>query len=263
MSLENPKQYTEKEVEKIKKTRSRVDKLGENFVYDLVKKEDAYRNKLYKKNITNADVNELANDFSTESLETMEEKKKRMGVEEKVKEAEEEARVDFLTGLGNRRAMEEYVLGSFAAVQRVGGVSSMVLMDIDNFKNINDTLGHQAGDRILSAIAKIAKNTLHRQSDKIYRVGGEEFLIVLPTTRKEGSMEIAEKIRKNIEDAVIEISSKGRKKIKVTVSLGCADTSLTKRKIISETVDEVISQADQAMYQSKNGGKNKVTIYQK
>ena len=130
----------------------------------------------------------------------------------------------------------------------------MLLMDIDKFKNYNDTYGHQQGDAALKAFAKVASETLLRAVDFAARWGGEEFVILLPGTGVKGAVEIAEKVRKNIENTII--PTEDGDITKVTVSIGISS-------MVPETdssVKEYIECADKALYKAKESGRNRYVV---
>ncbi|WP_051524423.1 GGDEF domain-containing protein [Sulfurihydrogenibium subterraneum] len=161
------------------------------------------------------------------------------------KVAEEKAITDKLTGLFNRNIIDNLVEIEYERSKRTGKPISVILFDIDHFKKINDTYGHDKGDYVLKTVAQIARKTL-RKSDYIIRWGGEEFLIILPETDLKGAITVAEKIRQNVENFYFKDISK------VTVSLGV--TQIKK----NENLENAIKRADQALYLAKNKGRNRV-----
>lgn len=128
---------------------------------------------------------------------------------------------------------------------------SIIFLDIDNFKKINDTYGHSAGDIVLKELSSIIKNNI-RSSDRVARYGGEEFIVVLVKASKEDAFKKAEIIRKTVSNKKIKIDGVF---IKVTITLGVA--SLDKEKSATELVDK----ADKALYHGKQNGKNKTIIH--
>lgn len=132
-------------------------------------------------------------------------------------------------------------------------VFSLVMFDIDNFKKLNDTYGHQAGDEVLINIAKIAKDAL-RSSDTVARYGGEEFIAILPETDSEGAQIFAERLRKAIEDVEVMYDNK---KLKVTISLGVATFPDH-----ADCAEKLIKAADTALYVSKRNGRNITTVFE-
>lgn len=154
---------------------------------------------------------------------------------------------DKLTGIYNRYKADEILLNELNRSKRYNRIFSLILIDIDNFKNINDDLGHLEGDRVLKIISNILKGNI-RNTDFCARWGGEEFLIVLPETGSTNAHAIAEFIRKTIEKFDFEI------KRNITVSIGITTS------VNSDTIDSIFKRADEAMYLSKKEGKNKISI---
>jgi diguanylate cyclase (GGDEF)-like protein len=130
---------------------------------------------------------------------------------------------------------------------------SIIMFDIDHFKKINDTYGHQAGDFILRQISQVAKDNV-RAADVVARYGGEEFVICLPETKMDKAFHSAERIREEIEKKEWIYDGK---KIPVTISLGVASF----RETPEDSVAQFIKDVDSALYQSKEGGRNRVTVY--
>lgn len=163
------------------------------------------------------------------------------------KKLERSARTDPLTGLGNRREMEERLDAEIGRALRTGSPFSIIMADIDNFKTFNDTYGHDCGDYILVKLAQLFKQSLRRQ-DSISRWGGEEFLILLPDTRKEGALVVAEKLRNRVGETPFLFAGKEHN---VTLTFGVSTFDET-----SHTVYEYIKRADQALLVGKASGKN-------
>lgn len=160
---------------------------------------------------------------------------------------------DFLTGVYNRR-------GFFTAVKPLSHLSQrnnqnvgLMLADVDNFKMINDRLGHDEGDKVLKKVAAIMKSSV-RTSDLVARYGGEEFIVFLSTVDRNSVKMLAEKVRKNVE-------SKMKGSARVTVSIGVADSKLPRD--VDDGLDKLIKQADKSLYRAKNSGKNRVAYYHK
>ncbi len=162
----------------------------------------------------------------------------------RLEDAEGQARSDPLTGLANRRKLTEFLSDN----REKGG--SFIALDIDHFKSINDTHGHDVGDEILTLLAELLTESV-RETDIVARLGGEEFCVVIPEKGIDEAFHIAEKLREVIE---IHPFSTAQGKINVTISLGVAE----QRK--DEESATWIKRADQALYQSKNGGRNRVTM---
>jgi diguanylate cyclase (GGDEF)-like protein len=157
------------------------------------------------------------------------------------------ARVDSLTGLRNRRDVEETLLATISAAQRRQTSLAVLLIDVDDFKNINDTLGHKAGDAVLVDIALNLRAAM-RIEDVLGRWGGEEFLAVLPDTDGVGALVIAERLRARVADQVATGSQPT-----VTVTIGVAEW-------VTGGPDELVSRADAALYAGKAAGRNNVQL---
>ncbi len=159
---------------------------------------------------------------------------------------------DELTGLNNRRKMDELLLREVAFAKRYSEPMSLMMIDIDYFKSVNDSYGHHAGDQYLVELAKVLQEEV-RLVDFVGRWGGEEFIILLPKTKVEQAKELAERLRYAVELMQIE-SSPGL--ISRTVSIGIASAQSGKMD-----VDEIIRQADEAMYRAKQEGGNKIIVW--
>ena len=159
--------------------------------------------------------------------------------------------IDPLTKVSNRRSFEDRLDLEWGRAAREQTSIGILMFDVDKFKVYNDTYGHQQGDEALIKFADIASNTLKRAVDFLARWGGEEFVMLLPGTDMDGSVDIAEKVRKNIEDAVI-LTEDGEE-TKITVSVGV--NSVIPTAIISTAA--FINKADQALYKAKAAGRNR------
>lgn len=162
------------------------------------------------------------------------------------------ANSDALTGVGNRRYFLEEGRKEFARSKRYGQSLSLVMMDIDKFKNINDTYGHDIGDIALKALARICVDTL-RTSDLFARLGGEEFAAVLPCTELEGAVQLAERLRICVEEMVTP-STKGD--IRYTISMGVTQMLGDE----GEDIEIMLNRSDKGLYQAKEGGRNRVVV---
>lgn len=158
------------------------------------------------------------------------------------------ASTDALTGLNNRSSLNKDLQHSLELAKRYNTPFSLLMIDIDHFKKVNDTHGHAAGDLALVAVAKSIKESI-RDSDIAFRYGGEEFVVILNNTGEPGSSLLAERIRQNIADLVI---STNDTELKLTASIGSAILSE------SESSEELLKRADNALYQAKNDGRNRV-----
>jgi two-component system cell cycle response regulator len=170
-----------------------------------------------------------------------------------VEESRWMATTDALTGLLNRRAFLESTRREVARAKRYNDHLSVVLLDVDHFKQINDKRGHAAGDLVLSAVGKLLNTTL-RTCDIVARWGGEEFVLVLPATALEQAQEVAERVRKELAGANIKDSNGDV--IPVTASFGVAAYNG------GETLEQMIDRSDRAMYLAKSGGRNRVVADQ-
>lgn len=157
---------------------------------------------------------------------------------------------DPLTGVGNRRAMEVELNHTQAQSERLQNSYSLALLDIDFFKKFNDSYGHQAGDDALRRVAQTAKAAL-READRFFRYGGEEFLVLMPSTSPEEAMVCAERVRKAIE--LLGLENRDTDRGIVTVSLGVAAS-------IAGEWQAMLKKADNALYQAKSSGRNKTVI---
>jgi len=155
--------------------------------------------------------------------------------------------VDPLTRLENRRSLMDFAEVQLKLSQRYKSFFSIMLIDLDYFKKINDTYGHLVGDEILKNIAKILKDIL-RNVDHIGRFGGEEFIVILPSTNLKNAVITAEKIRGAIANFVHNIEEQI---IQTTVSIGTASYNP-----LDDDVNQIITRADQALYQAKSSGRN-------
>jgi diguanylate cyclase (GGDEF)-like protein len=161
---------------------------------------------------------------------------------------------DPLTTLHNRRFLEEYVVTLDSTTKRGKTQLAVLLMDLDHFKEVNDTWGHEAGDNVLKAFAKILHAQVVRSSDLVIRFGGEEFLVVLQGNDAAFGAAMAERIRLSVEN--LRIPTNGVI-LRRTVSIGVACFPDD-----GDSINDVIKRADLALYQAKEGGRNRVVVYQ-
>lgn len=159
------------------------------------------------------------------------------------------SRTDMLTGLPNRRHLEELLRSLMSQSARHKHSVGVVLVDVDRFKSVNDTLGHPAGDAVLREVASRLKSTL-RLEDTIGRWGGEEFLALLPMTEQTGCVQAAERLR--IAVAAAPVALPGEEAPNITISAGCAMTR--------GDIKDVLRRADAALYAAKMGGRNRVCV---
>lgn len=155
---------------------------------------------------------------------------------------------DALTGLHNRRHLDETMHMEFVRAQRAHVPFSVIMFDVDHFKRFNDTHGHDQGDRVLQAVASVARHVV-REYDVPCRYGGEEFLVILPETGNGDAVAVAERLREDIEAMRVD-------GLRVTISLGVASFP----DVHADTADQMIELADQALYRSKEAGRNRVSV---
>lgn len=160
-------------------------------------------------------------------------------------EAEEKARIDELTDLLNRRSLNELMTSEINRHSRYGGVFSLIILDLDNFKTFNDNYGHPAGDKLLKEIGSVLKGTI-RSTDQAFRYGGDEFAILLPNTPIDAATQVADRTRRQIASKV----KAGH--VKITVSLGLANWPAD-----GVNVEEIVTAADNALYRAKREGGNR------
>ncbi|MCF6209913.1 MAG: diguanylate cyclase [Gammaproteobacteria bacterium] len=160
---------------------------------------------------------------------------------------------DGLTQLFNRRYIEETLSKEFKRAQRYSHPLTVILSDIDHFKQVNDTHGHLAGDEVLRIISRRLQSNL-RDTDVLGRYGGEEFLIVLPNTGTKGGKVLAERLRHAIESEPVTF---GDIHLSINISLGITEL----REEDSRDYEQLIGEADQALYQSKESGRNQATVF--
>jgi diguanylate cyclase (GGDEF)-like protein len=159
---------------------------------------------------------------------------------------------DPLTGLFNRRYMDETLKREIARVRRKKAPLGVIMMDLDHFKRFNDTYGHEAGDSLLETLGKFLETQV-RQEDVACRYGGEEFVLILPEASPDVTQKRAEEIRQGVPQ--LQVSHRGRMLEMITVSLGVA--SFPEH---GATEDDLLRAADDAMYQAKAEGRNRVVV---
>ncbi|NLM43466.1 MAG: GGDEF domain-containing protein [Clostridiales bacterium] len=196
------------------------------------------------------DTDTIINNFTQETFKLCESVSKILQVLIENYRLKKISGIDKLTNLYTRKYFEMVLQNEIYINSTIQGTFSLIMMDIDKFKQINDRYGHQKGDEILQKVAAIVLDTV-RKSDVCARYGGEEFLILLPRTDSEGAYNLAEKIRKNIEKARLLGYHNP-----ITVSLGIATYP-----IHSSWMKDLIDKADQALYHSKENGRNRTTIF--
>ncbi|PCI62487.1 MAG: hypothetical protein COB35_03540 [Gammaproteobacteria bacterium] len=170
-------------------------------------------------------------------------------LEEANRELERKNTLDELTGLNNRRFYDQKVLAEFRRSKRNLTPLSLLLIDIDHFKKVNDTYGHLAGDHCLQQLAKIMKESLKRSTDIGCRYGGEEFCLILPDTDTLGAIELAENLRRKVSQSIFEFEDTT---LNLTISCGVS----TYQQQDNVTPEKIFAAADKALYQAKHKGRN-------
>ncbi len=170
---------------------------------------------------------------------------------EELAKTAEEAKRDALTGLSNRKAFDEEIDKLYARYKEKGEVFSLIIIDIDHFKNFNDKFGHKVGDKVLQIAANTLNYTL-KGKDFVGRYGGEEFVVLLPLTSLDNACVVAEQIRENIARKRLRVTKTGENLGTITVSAGVAQIRE------NDTVESLIERADRALYLAKNSGRNNV-----
>jgi two-component system cell cycle response regulator len=170
---------------------------------------------------------------------------------ESVHASMELAVTDALTGLHNRRYLDSHLAALFDEASLRGRQLSLLVLDVDHFKSVNDTWGHDAGDEVLREFAtRIRANT--RGIDVVARFGGEEVVVVMPDTPLDGAELVAERIRERVEAEAFGVH-RGTRSLKITVSIGVAA-----RQAGDQNAGEVLKRADAALYRAKSAGRNRV-----
>ncbi len=161
--------------------------------------------------------------------------------------------LDGLTGVPNRRRFDEVLRQEWYRAMRHSSSLSLIMLDIDYFKNFNDTYGHQRGDECLKMVASTLDKVISRETDLVARYGGEEFAVILPETGMKGAQGVAENIRSSVEQ--LEISHEDSSvSLYITISLGVAST-VPEREL---NIENLIRAADKALYRAKEEGRNQV-----
>lgn len=168
-----------------------------------------------------------------------------------IKQIENLSLIDSLTNLPNRRYFDIYANKIFNLCKRNKLGFAVLICDIDKFKFINDTYGHNIGDLVLKEVSKLLKNILKRQNDFVVRWGGEEFMVILNNINENNTIKIAEFIRKSVEALAIKINDGY---LKVTISIGIC----YKIPDINDDINYFIEKADKNLYKAKNNGRNQV-----
>ena len=179
-------------------------------------------------------------------------KQAQIKLEKRIEDLHAMATIDSLTGLDNRRSLLEKIHLEIERAKRYGLVSVFLMLDLDHFKRVNDTYGHDAGDRVLQQVSALLQETM-RASDHVGRLGGEEFGALLTNTSPERAMEIAERLRCLVEELVVRHQNAT---IRMTISIGVADLQVG----VENPVEDMMKRADVALYRAKNLGRNRVCL---
>jgi diguanylate cyclase (GGDEF)-like protein len=171
--------------------------------------------------------------------------------EQRTRDLQTLASVDPLTGLYNRRQFETLARAELGRSQRYMRPCSFLMIDIDHFKRVNDTFGHEMGDWVLKTVASILA-TARRDADVVARFGGEEFVIMLPETTPEAAATVAERIRMMVSANSMAV---GDAKLSLTISAGVGEVTAS-----SPSIEAVIRDADRALYEAKRTGRNRVCV---
>ncbi len=167
---------------------------------------------------------------------------------------ERESITDSLIGIYNRRHLERRLEEEFARAQRYALALSVLLVDIDHFKRINDTYGHQAGDQVLSGLGRLVLGTV-RAADVAARYGGEELLIIAPETPLPAAVALAQRLRQGVAAHGFGLAGERREEIRITVSIGVAE-----RGPGIDSAQKLVRNADEALYRAKREGRNRVIV---
>jgi len=170
-----------------------------------------------------------------------------------VRRLEAVANTDALTGVMSRKAWLEAAAHELARCARGGAAPALLIIDLDRFKNINDTYGHDAGDAVLQAFARLAAGQV-RATDSIGRLGGEEFAVLLPATTEAEALQLTERIRAAAECHQVEIEAGGGA-VRCTLSGGIACLRP------DESLSQFSARADAALYRAKLGGRNRIVVH--
>lgn len=179
-------------------------------------------------------------------------KQAQIKLEKRIEDLHAMATIDSLTGLDNRRSLLEKIHLEIDRAKRYGLAAGFLMLDLDHFKHVNDTYGHDAGDRVLQQVSALLQETM-RASDHVGRLGGEEFGILLTNTSPERAYSIAERLRCLVEELVVRHQDAT---IRMTVSIGVADLLVE----VEKPLEDMMKRADVALYKAKNSGRNRVCL---
>jgi diguanylate cyclase (GGDEF)-like protein len=215
---------------------------------DIVSAKDSYQLLLEQQQESQDLLEERVQERTLELHITLQE------LEEANRELEQKNTLDELTGLFNRRFYDQKILAEYRRSKRNLTPLSLLIIDIDHFKAVNDNYGHQMGDYCLVWLSNHLKKSLKRGSDMAFRYGGEEFCIILPDTDEKGAMVFAEALRKNIEH---QACSHEDIEIALTISSGI----FTYMQQDDVKPEQMFTRADKALYKAKHNGRNQTQVY--
>jgi diguanylate cyclase len=226
--------------------------VGENLTTHIDKmRESEVTNEILEiKDQIISEANKIKEETQTLKVELDKYKEKTSELTKRLEQSEADALIDSLTGAFNRNAYNIEIVRFIKEFERYKHPFAIVVLDIDHFKNVNDTYGHAKGDEILKIVAALVKSAI-RETDKIFRYGGEEFVIWMPKMETNTAIQASDKIRRVIEGQNWNAIAKG---LKVTASFGI---SCVKE---DDTTTTVFNRADKALYRSKNNGRNQVSF---
>ncbi|MDP7592906.1 MAG: GGDEF domain-containing protein [Litorilituus sp.] len=174
-------------------------------------------------------------------------------LEEINKELEKKNTIDELTGLFNRRFYDQKIIAEYRRSKRNWTALSLVLIDIDHFKTVNDTYGHLTGDKCLSWVSEQIKGNVKRSADMAFRYGGEEFCLILPDTDNEGAIVLAEALREAIASCIYVF-----KDVEIPLTISCGISTYQQQEGMSP--EQLFAAADKALYQAKHHGRNQTQV---
>ena len=199
------------------------------------------------------EMRQVKEELSSAKEEIERRKKAEAALEETRQKLLELAGADDLTGLPNRRRFREAAATELGRDRRYGRSLALMTIDVDNFKAINDSFGHDGGDQALIQLARIGQSVL-RDSDVLARQGGDEFAVLMPETDLAAATDAAERLRQAVAEAEL---AAGSARFGLTISIGL--TAIEGTEEIS--LNQLLKQADQALYEAKQSGRNKVCLY--
>ena len=170
------------------------------------------------------------------------------------------SKTDYLTGVASRLEVHERIEQEFQRSFRTGHPVSLLMIDIDHFKHVNDTYGHPVGDQVLRGLTDICRINL-RDIDVMGRVGGEEFLVVLPETDAEGAFDVAERLRLNVAKHVCTKAVGCEIKIQISIGISTFYPQLVSGGNLHQLMKEYVGRSDEAMYQAKQAGRNQTQLW--